>query len=147
MTQEIMLISGLDEKTLSQVLELLKEKGYAPSYFSKNEGAKDGNKIQVRDIEIDLAEHIVKKAGKPIELTYTQFKLLYLLAANKGQILTRKKILKRAWPNNKWRSVTIRTVDVHIKRLREKLGDDDIHNPRYIETMHGGGYRFILEEE
>jgi len=98
------------------------------------------NRIKVRDLEIDLDAHRVKKDGEPIDLTYIQFKLLYLLASRRESIFSRTEILERVWGKKVY--VTNRTVDVHIKRLREKLGE--IRYPsNYIQTIHGVGYRFI----
>jgi two-component system phosphate regulon response regulator PhoB len=100
----------------------------------------DAKKIRVKDIEIDLDEHRVRKAGKPIDLTYIQFKLLYLLASRRNSVFSRKEILEKVWGKKVY--VTNRTVDVHIKRLREKLGEYK-YPSQYIETIHGTGYRFL----
>lgn len=98
------------------------------------------NLIKIRDLEIDLDSHKVRKDGKPIDLTYIQFKLLYLLASRRENIFSRSEILDQVWGRKVY--VTNRTVDVHIKRLREKLGE--IRYPsNYIQTIHGVGYRFI----
>ncbi len=97
-------------------------------------------KIKVKDIEINLDEHRVSKAGKPIDLTYIQFKLLYLLASRRMNVFSRKEILEKVWGKRVY--VTNRTVDVHIKRLREKLGEYK-YPSQYIETIHGTGYRFL----
>jgi DNA-binding response OmpR family regulator len=97
------------------------------------------NRIKVKDLEIDLDEHQVRKAGKPIELTYIQFKLLYLLASRRENVFSRQEILEKVWGNKVY--VTNRTVDVHIKRLREKLGESR-YPSKYIQTIHGVGYRF-----
>lgn len=97
-------------------------------------------KIKIKDIEINLDEHRVSKAGKPIDLTYIQFKLLYLLASRRMNVFSRKEILERVWGKKVY--VTNRTVDVHIKRLREKLGEYK-YPSQYIETIHGTGYRFL----
>lgn len=102
--------------------------------------ANDTKKIRVKDIEIDLDEHRVRKAGKPIDLTYIQFKLLYLLASRRNNVFSRKEILEKVWGKKVY--VTNRTVDVHIKRLREKLGEYK-YPSQYIETIHGTGYRFL----
>lgn len=102
--------------------------------------ANDSKKIRVKDIEIDLDEHRVRKAGKPIDLTYIQFKLLYLLASRRNNVFSRKEILEKVWGKKVF--VTSRTVDVHIKRLREKLGEYK-YPSQYIETIHGTGYRFL----
>ena len=100
----------------------------------------DMKKIQIKDIEIDLDKHHVKKAGKPIDLTYIQFKLLYLLASRRNNVFSRKEIIERVW--GKKAELTSRNVDVHIKRLREKLGEKT-YPSQYIETIHGTGYRFL----
>lgn len=100
----------------------------------------DPQKIKIKDIEINLDEHRVSKAGKPIDLTYIQFKLLYLLASRRMNVFSRKEILERVWGKKVY--VTNRTVDVHIKRLREKLGEYK-YPSQYIETIHGTGYRFL----
>jgi len=100
----------------------------------------DAKRIRVKDIEIDLDEHRVRKAGKPIDLTYIQFKLLYLLASRRNNVFSRKEILEKVWGKKVY--VTNRTVDVHIKRLREKLGENK-YPSQYIETIHGTGYRFL----
>lgn len=100
----------------------------------------ESKKIKVKDIEIDLDEHRVKKSGKPIDLTYIQFKLLYLLASRRENVFSRKEILEKVWGRKVY--VTNRTVDVHIKRLREKLGEYK-YPSQYIETIHGTGYRFL----
>ena len=97
-------------------------------------------KIKVKDIEIDLDEHKVRKSGKTIDLTYIQFKLLYLLASRRDSVFSRKEILEKVWGRKVY--VTNRTVDVHIKRLREKLGEYK-YPSQYIETIHGTGYRFL----
>ncbi|MDZ7294148.1 MAG: response regulator transcription factor [candidate division KSB1 bacterium] len=100
----------------------------------------DAAKIKVKDIEIDLDQQQVRKSGKPLDLTYIQFKLLYLLASRRDKTFSREEILNRVWGRNV--CVTTRTVDVHVKRLREKLGERK-YPSRYIETVHGTGYRFM----
>ena len=95
--------------------------------------------IKIRDIEINLDTHEVVKAGNSIDLTYTQFKILYLLVSRRDYIFSRNEILDKVWGNNVY--VTNRTVDVHVKRLREKLGENK-QPSRYIQTIHGMGYRF-----
>ncbi len=96
-------------------------------------------KLVVKDIEINLSSHAVLKGDRVIDLTYTQFKLLYLLASRRNYVFTREEILNLVWGENVY--VTDRTVDVHVKRLREKLGISRDHLP-YIQTIHGLGYRF-----
>ena len=108
--------------------------------ISRRLSTTEGKKIKVKDIEINLDEHRVSKAGKPIDLTYIQFKLLYLLASRRMNVFSRKEILEKVWGKKVY--VTNRTVDVHIKRLREKLGEYK-YPSQYIETIHGTGYRFL----
>lgn len=108
--------------------------------ISRRLSATEGKRIKVKDIEINLDEHRVSKAGKPIDLTYIQFKLLYLLASRRMNVFSRKEILEKVWGKRVY--VTNRTVDVHIKRLREKLGEYK-YPSQYIETIHGTGYRFL----
>ena len=95
--------------------------------------------LQIHDIEINLDSHEVRKDGSLIDLTYTQFKLLYLLASKREYVFTRDEILQKVWGEHAY--VTDRTVDVHVKRLREKLGEYQ-GALKYIQTIHGLGYRF-----
>lgn len=95
--------------------------------------------LKIKDININLDTHEVSKKGQPIDLTYTQFKILYLLASHREYVFTRNEILDKVWGKNVF--VTDRTVDVHVKRLREKLNSDNAQ-PKYIQTIHGLGYRF-----
>ena len=95
--------------------------------------------LKIHDIEINLDSHEVRKEGELIDLTYTQFKLLYLLASRREYVFTRDEILQKVWGEHAY--VTDRTVDVHVKRLREKLGEYQ-GALKYIQTIHGLGYRF-----
>lgn len=95
--------------------------------------------LDIRDIKINLDTHEVFKNNKLLDLTYTQFKLLYLLASKRETVFSREEILHKVWGENTF--VTDRTVDVHVKRLRTKLGEYD-SDMKYIETIHGMGYRF-----
>ena len=99
----------------------------------------ESKKIKVKDIEIDLSEQRAMKSAKPLELTYIEFKLLVLLTSRRITVVSRKEILDRVWGTSV--CVNERTVDVHIKRLRNKLGYDHYFCP-YIETIYGIGYRF-----
>lgn len=77
--------------------------------------------------------------GKKLELTLKEFELLHLLAANPGRIFTRDMLLERIWGYDHVRET--RTVDVHIRYLRQKV-EKDPANPDYIQTVRGVGYRF-----
>jgi len=92
--------------------------------------------ISIGDVEINLASHRVFISGLEIELTAKEFELLKYLAERNGRIQTREVLLEQVWGYNN--SVTTRTVDTHIKRLRSKIGDVGSK----IETVRGVGYRF-----
>ena len=92
---------------------------------------------------VDFEKHEVTKNGDRVDLTLKEFELLELLIKNKGKVLTRDSLLDKIW-GYEYIGET-RTVDVHIRHLRQKIEDDD-KNPRYIETIRGIGYRFTSEE-
>jgi two-component system phosphate regulon response regulator PhoB len=97
--------------------------------------------IQIGDLVIDTARHRMTIKNIPIQLTSTEFKLLLELATNRGRVLTREILLDKVWGYTY--EGYARTVDTHIRRLREKLGPAGT----YIETIRGVGYRFQEEEE
>lgn len=85
------------------------------------------------DLEIDPAAREVRKNGVPVELTYKEFELLRLLCAHRGMVLTRDDILQAVWDYDF--AGETRTVDMHVKTLRQKLGEG------YIQTVRGVGYK------
>ena len=94
--------------------------------------------IDIGDLRIDAANHTVMQAGKPLHLTRREFDLIWILAANRGRLLTHGMILKSIWgPAHTEDSQYLR---VYIRQLRQKLGDDAA-NPRWIFTEPGVGYR------
>ena len=101
-----------------------------------SEGAQPEVKLlQAGDIVLDIARHEVKLHGQPIDLTATEFKLLRLLMERRGRVQTREHLLINVW--NYETEIETRTVDTHVRRLREKLGDQ----ADWIETIRGVGYR------
>ena len=100
-------------------------------------------KITFNHLEVDLLEQQVRVGGKQLNLTPIQQSLLYLLAANAGEVLTRETLLQTIWGSEF--EIESNVVDRHIRELRMKLGDD-WRQPRYIETVPGRGYRFKPEE-
>jgi two-component system phosphate regulon response regulator PhoB len=97
--------------------------------------------IRIGDLTIDIDRHHVSIKNKPIQLTSTEFKLLVELASKRGRVQTRVILLDRVWGYTY--EGYARTVDTHIRRLREKLGSLG----DYIETLRGVGYRFREEKE
>ncbi|MFN6341250.1 MAG: response regulator transcription factor [Bacteroidota bacterium] len=91
-------------------------------------------KLTVGDIVIDRETFLVYKHGSKIQLARKEFELLYLLASKPGKVFTREYILEKVWGDEVL--VVDRTIDVHIRKLREKIGDD------YIGTVKGVGYKF-----
>jgi DNA-binding response OmpR family regulator len=91
------------------------------------------------DLVIDAERHEVKVAGNQVDLTPKEFDLLKILAESPGKVLERDFLLEKVW-GYAFAGAT-RTLDVHIRRLRQKINDDPT-NPRYIETVHGLGYKF-----
>ncbi|MCO4291336.1 response regulator transcription factor [Solitalea sp. MAHUQ-68] len=94
------------------------------------------NKLEIGDLVIDREAFVVYQQGKKIILAKKEFELLYLLASKPGKVYTREIILKNIWEDSV--VVTNRTIDVHIRKLREKLGDS------YVTTVKGVGYKFEL---
>ena len=95
--------------------------------------------IRASDIEIDLTRHRVSRAGRPIDLTPTEFALLAALARQPGRAYTRLQLLEAA--QGEAYDGYERTIDAHIKNLRAKI-EADPRKPLYIETVFGVGYRF-----
>jgi two-component system alkaline phosphatase synthesis response regulator PhoP len=93
-------------------------------------------KIVVGDLEIDNAQHEVKKNGQIIKLTLKEYQLLEYLAENRGKVLSRNALLDRVWGYDYFGET--RTVDVHIRHLRKKIDDDQA---KIIETIRGVGYK------
>ncbi len=99
-----------------------------------DENQESVNKLEVHDLEIDKDRYLVKKSGEEFQLPRKEFELLFFLASRKGKVLDRQTLLNKVWGDNIY--VVDRTVDVHVRKIREKLGD------HYIETVKGVGYRF-----
>lgn len=90
--------------------------------------------VEVGDIRVEKDRHIVIKNGVEISLPKKEFKLLVLLMSKPGKVFSREYILQHVWGNEV--VVGDRTIDVHVRKLREKIGDD------YIKTIKGVGYKF-----
>jgi two-component system phosphate regulon response regulator PhoB len=95
--------------------------------------------VKAGDIEIDSGAMALTVRGNPISTTATEFRLLDYLARHPGRVFTRDQLLDAVWRDTAF--VTPRSVDVYIRRLREKI-ERDPENPRHLKTMRGAGYRF-----
>jgi DNA-binding response OmpR family regulator len=95
--------------------------------------------LEVDGLRIDPAKRSVTVRGEAVELTYVEFELLRTLAATPGHVFSRQALLEAIWGDSAYREP--RTIDVHIRHLREKL-ERDARQPEYIFTVRGAGYRF-----
>ena len=100
----------------------------------KEDEAKGSETLNVGDIEINREEYKIIKEGREIVLPRKEFELFYLLASKPGKVFKREEILDKVWGNEV--IVGGRTIDVHIRKLREKIGDD------FFKTIKGVGYKF-----
>ena len=107
--------------------------------MNKDKKEEDGDKIyRSGDLVLNPEYRVVKKGTEEVDLTPKEFDILHLLIRNKGMVFTRDEIFDYVWNEP---SLDTRTIDVHIKNLREKLKDDGAENPM-IETKWGVGYYF-----
>src|SRR6266536_2533602 len=90
-----------------------------------------------KELSIDVSRHQVSIKGKPVDLTATEFKLLCVLAQRRGRVQSREQLLRDVWEYDSM--IDTRTVDTHMRRLREKLGSA----AKYLDTVRGVGYLFV----
>jgi DNA-binding response OmpR family regulator len=117
---------------MSRVRALLRRAQLPPA------GARD-EVIEVDSVRIDTARRSVEVDGTQAQLTYLEFELLRTLATNPGRVFTRKALLDQLWGGSEFRDP--RTIDVHVRHLREKI-ERDPSEPEFIFTVRGAGYRF-----
>ena len=95
--------------------------------------------IEIGKLAIDPASYRVSHSGKPVPLSTLEFRLLYYLASRPNRVFTRDQLLNAVWGTDRF--VTPRSVDVYVRRLREKI-ESDPENPMYLKTVRGAGYLF-----
>src|ERR1700693_361266 len=95
--------------------------------------------LRLGDLEIDMSSMTVQVQGRAVLTTVREFRLLEYLASHRGRVMTRDQLLDAVWKETPF--VTPRSIDVYIRRLREKIELDPRH-PRYLKTLRGIGYRF-----
>ncbi len=99
------------------------------------------SRVQTSGITIDEQSYAAKANGRPLDLTYKEFQLLHFLAAHPSRVFTREQLLTEVWGFDYFGGT--RTVDVHVRRLRAKLGDQE----HVIGTVRNVGYRFNADDE
>lgn len=95
--------------------------------------------ITTPDFELNADSVTLNVRGKPVDITATEFRLLHFLASHPGRVYTRDQVLDAVWRDMSF--VTPRSVDVYIRRLREKI-ESDPENPVYLKTVRGAGYKY-----
>jgi DNA-binding response OmpR family regulator len=104
----------------------------------------DEGAIDVRGLKVDPVKRTVVRAGETVQTTFVEFEILTALARSPGRVFTRDMLLARVWGDSAYRDP--RTIDVHIRHLREKI-EADPKEPEYLFTVRGVGYRFRDDEE
>lgn len=99
--------------------------------------SQQGDRLEILDLVVDRDSFLVFRDDEKITLAKKEFELLYLLASKPNKVFTREQILKAIWEDSV--VVTNRTIDVHIRKLREKIGD------HYVSTVKGVGYKFEVD--
>jgi two-component system, OmpR family, phosphate regulon response regulator PhoB len=112
-----------------RIRRLLRARHFAPPEADEDE-------IAVKNLRLDVPRHKATVEGKRLDLTFTEFKLLKVLAQRRGRVQTRERLLQDVWDYNCY--LDTRTVDTHVLRLRRKLGAAR----SYLESVRGVGYRF-----
>lgn len=102
-------------------------------------GAPPEKAVEIGPLHIDPAAYRVTRAGKPVAMSTLEFRLLYFLASRPDRVFTRDQLLDAVWGTDRF--VTPRSVDVYVRRLREKI-EEDPERPEYMKTVRGAGYKF-----
>ena len=109
--------------------------------LARHEEAAEPSRVQASGVTIDEQSYSAKLHGKPLDLTYKEFQLLHVLATHPSRVFTREQLLSEVWGYDYFGGT--RTVDVHVRRLRAKLGDQE----QIIGTVRNVGYRFNVYED
>lgn len=130
-------IKGLDKGAddyVKKPISINKLSSRIEAVLRRFEKTSDSNYIEVHDLKIDKDRYIVFRGEEEFQLPRKEFELLFFLASRQGKVMDRQTLLDNVWGTTVY--VVDRTVDVHVRKIREKLGDE------YIETVKGVGYRF-----
>ncbi|MFK4760513.1 winged helix-turn-helix domain-containing protein [Microbacterium sp. ZW T5_45] len=109
--------------------------------LARHDEVAEPSRVQASGVTIDEQSYSAKLRGKPLDLTYKEFQLLHFLATHPSRVFTREQLLSEVWGYDYFGGT--RTVDVHVRRLRAKLGDQE----QIIGTVRNVGYRFNVYED
>lgn len=135
-TAEMDRVAGLEEGADDYVVKpfgIMELQARVKAVLRRTRREGEDRRIRFGDLEIDPAARVVRRGGAPVELTFKEFELLKLLCTHQGVALTRDEILQSVWGYDY--AGETRTVDMHVKTLRQKLGE------AYITTVRGVGYK------
>ncbi len=124
-------------------LDIANENNVTEKTKQKQDEHKSKNKIEVGDLVLDLDKFEVKVRGEVIDLTLREFEVLKYLAKQPGQVITREVLLEKVWGYEYYGD--IRTVDVTVRRIREKI-ESDTSNPKILVTKRGVGYYIYTDK-
>ena len=139
-TSEMDKVKGLDtgaDDYISKPFGVLELISRVKAVLRRSDSAGDDTVITNGSIELNVEKHVVSYDGNNIELTYKEFELLRVLMKNAGNVMTREILMDRVWGNSY--EGESRTLDMHIKTLRKKLGED---GGKLIKTVRNVGYKF-----
>jgi DNA-binding response OmpR family regulator len=123
----------------SRVKAALRRSAMRPIASAAGDADEELGAVEAGELRVDLGKRTVKMGGEPVMTTFVEFEILALLARHPGRVFSREALLERIWGDSAYRDP--RTIDVHIRHLREKL-ERDAKEPDYIFTVRGVGYRF-----
>ena len=125
---------------VARIKALLRRTSPEEEQAPKAEEQEQEQKLAVDNLEINYTTRVVQVDGREVEMSYKEFELLYLLAANRNRVYSRDTLLEKIWGYDYLGET--RTIDVHIRNLRKKVERDPDH-PEHIKTVRGIGYKFV----
>ena len=145
-TTEIDKVKGLDlgaDDYITKPFGVMELISRVKAMLRRSQKSQEKDKVlKLGNIVLDREKHSVTVGREPVELTYKEYELLVYLAENQNRVVSRDELLDKLWD---WRAdVETRTLDIHIKTLRQKLGEEAGH---YIKTVRSVGYRFMKPQE
>ena len=136
-------LTSLSRRTTRRAARSIAKSPTASRSGMRQTDADDERPLEFDGLRIDPVKRAVTRDGEAITCTYVEFEILHALAQGPGRVFTRDMLLARVWGDSAYRDP--RTIDVHIRHLREKI-EADPKEPEYLFTVRGVGYRFRDEE-